>query len=60
MFNKAKIIADNTVGYTKFFLVIRKSIIEPISTTNLNKIADSDSIPAGKITILAIKAANTE
>ena len=57
MFNNAKIIADNTVGYTKFFLVIKNSKIAPTITINLNKIIDSDNTPAGKITILAIKAA---
>ena len=53
-------IADNIVGYTRFFLVIKNSIIAPIRTINLKSITDSDSIPAGKTIILAIKAANVE
>ena len=37
--------------------VIKNSIIAPIRTINLKSITDSDSIPAGKKIILAIKEA---
>ena len=60
MFNNPKIIADNTVGYTKFFLVKKNSIIAANKTIILINMSDSANIPAGKMIILAVKAARIE
>ena len=53
-------IAEKSVGYTKFFLVRKKTIIEEKTTINLIRISTSDKDPDGKIKILAIKAARVE
>ena len=58
--SNAKIIADKTVGYTKFFLVNKYKIIPPIMTNNRNNKSAASKTPAGKTTIRAISAASVE
>ena len=59
LFSRDKSIADNTVGYTKFFLLKKNNIVQINITDSLIHKLESPSTPAGNIIILAINAERT-
>ena len=53
-------IAESTVGYTKFLFEIKNINKQNMITVNLLKKLASDKTPTGKIIVLAISAAKVE